>query len=34
MLERADGVLRQWPAEVLALLVLPIVFGAAMAASG
>ncbi len=33
MLERVDGVLRQWPAAGLSLLVLAILFGAAMLAS-
>jgi multicomponent Na+:H+ antiporter subunit D len=34
VLERADGVLRQWPVAGLSLLVLVIVFGAAMLAAG
>jgi hypothetical protein len=33
MIERADGLLRQWPAAGLSLLVLAILFGAAMRAA-
>lgn len=33
MFERVDGILRQWPAAGLALLVLAILFGAAMLAA-
>jgi hypothetical protein len=32
MIERVDGRLRQWPAAALSLLLLAILFGAAMAA--